>query len=186
MKKIILILLCTLFMGSSQLYAQNGLTPQASDKPDTIYLTVPADLPLNWEKEWKVASIGTFRMPDGTVKVTTHYERRIPLYRQAYNLYLAGGYGWMSLITLCLVAIFLAAWKMPSHVKEFGQIAVVIGVLSFIVGMHAASGVIQQAGDVSPSLISGGIKVALIAPIWGCIVYLVSLIVRLIQKPKTI
>lgn len=103
-----------------------------------------------------------------------------------YELYQQGGVLFMSLITLCLVGVFLAAWKMPSRVKEFGIAALVLGLVSWAVGMYQAMGVLQINGDISPSVLLGGAKVALIAPIWGAIVYFISLVVRIIQKPKTI
>ena len=103
-----------------------------------------------------------------------------------YELYQQGGVLFMSLITLCLVGILLAAWKMPSRVKELGIAALVLGFISWAVGMYQAMGVLQINGDISPSVLLGGAKVALIAPIWGCIVFVISLIVRIIQKPKTI
>lgn len=103
-----------------------------------------------------------------------------------YELYQEGGVLFMSLITLCLVGVFLAAWKMPSRVKELGIAALVLGFVSWAVGMYQAMGVLQIVGDISPSVLLGGAKVALIAPIWGCIVFVISLIVRIIQKPKTI
>ena len=103
-----------------------------------------------------------------------------------YELYQQGGVLFMSLITLCLVGVFLAAWKMPSRVKELGIAALVLGLVSWAVGMYQAMGVLQINGDISPSVLLGGAKVALIAPIWGAIVYFISLVVRIIQKPKTI
>ena len=92
----------------------------------------------------------------------------------------------MSLITLCLVGVLLAAWKMPSRVKELGITALVLGFISWSVGAYLAMNVLQKMGDISPSVVLGGAKVSLIAPIWSCIVFIVSLIVRIIQKPKTI
>ena len=103
-----------------------------------------------------------------------------------YELYQQGGVLFMSLITLCLVGVLLAAWKMPSRVKELGIAALVLGFISWAVGLYQAMGVLQINGDISPSVLLGGAKVALIAPIWGCIVFVISLIVRIIQKPKTI
>ena len=103
-----------------------------------------------------------------------------------YQLYQEGGVLFMSLITLCLVGILLAAWKMPSRVKELGIIALVLGFISWGIGAYQATSVLQKVGDISPSVLLGGVKVSLIAPIWGCIVFIVSLIVRIIQKPKTI
>lgn len=103
-----------------------------------------------------------------------------------YELYLEGGVFFMSLITLCLVGVLLAAWKMPSRVKELGIVALVLGFISWGVGVYQAMSVLQNVGDISPSVLLGGAKVALIAPIWGCIVFIISLVVRIIQKPKTI
>lgn len=103
-----------------------------------------------------------------------------------FEIYCAGNPLFMSLITLCLVAIFLAAWKMPSRVKELGLLALMLGIIGFLVGIFQANSVLMQTGDVSPALIYGGLSAAVIAPIWGCSVYLISLVVRLIQKPKTI
>ena len=103
-----------------------------------------------------------------------------------FQLYQEGGVLYMSLITLCLVGTLLAAWKLPSRVKELGAIALVIGFIALMAGLYQMFDVLQKIGDVSPAVICGGLKVTMIAPIWGCIVYIISLIVRIIQKPKTI
>jgi hypothetical protein len=42
----------------------------------------------------------------------------------------------------------------------------------------------MQAGDISPMLIWGGIKSLTIAPVYALIVYSVSLIIRIVQKPR--
>lgn len=103
-----------------------------------------------------------------------------------YEIYCAGNPLYMSLITLCLVGILLAAWKMPSRVKELGLLALVIGICGFLIGVFQANSVLMLAGDVSPSVVCGGLRAAVIAPIWGLIVYAISLLIRMVQKPKTI
>ena len=103
-----------------------------------------------------------------------------------YEIYCTGNPLYMSLITLCLVGIFLAAWKMPSRVKELGLLALVIGICGFLIGVFQANSVLMQVGDISPAVISGGLRAAVIAPIWGLIVYGISLLIRMVQKPKTI
>ena len=103
-----------------------------------------------------------------------------------FQLYQEGGVLYMSLITLCLVGILLAAWKQPSFVKELGSIALVVGFVSVMIGIRQACHSLLKAPDVAPVVIFGGIKVALVTPIWGCIVYIISRIVRMIQKQKTI
>lgn len=103
-----------------------------------------------------------------------------------YEIYCTGNPLYMSLITLCLVGIFLAAWKMPSRVKELGLLALVIGICGFLIGIFQANSVLMQAGDISPAVVCGGVRAAVIAPIWGLIVYGLSLMIRMVQKPKTI
>ena len=103
-----------------------------------------------------------------------------------YEIYCAGNPLYMSLITLCLVGILLAAWKMPSRVKELGLLALVIGICGFLIGVFQANSVLMQAGDISPAVVCGGVMAAVIAPIWGLIVYAISLVIRMVQKPKTI
>ena len=103
-----------------------------------------------------------------------------------YEIYCAGNPLYMSLITLCLVGILLAAWKMPSCVKELGLLALVIGICGFLIGVFQANNVLMQAGDISPAVVCGGLMAAVIAPIWGLIVYGISLLIRIVQKPKTI
>lgn len=103
-----------------------------------------------------------------------------------YEIYCAGNPLYMSLITLCLVGIFLATWKMPSRVKELGILALVIGICGFLIGVFQANSVLMQVGDISPAVVCGGFRAAVIAPIWGLIVYGISLLIRMVQKPKTI
>ena len=54
-----------------------------------------------------------------------------------FQLYQEGGVLYMSLITLCLVGILLAAWKQPSFVKELGSIALTLGFVSVMIGIQA-------------------------------------------------
>ena len=103
-----------------------------------------------------------------------------------YDTFVSGGVGYMSLITLCLVGALLAAWKMPSRVAILGRMALIIGFGAMMLGLYQACGVLQQAPDVSMVVVCGGFKVALIAPIWGSIVYFLTLVIRLIQKPNMI
>ncbi len=120
-----------------------------------------------------------------SVEVTIHKAVAVPQF-SLYEIYCAGNPLYMSLITLCLVGIFLAAWKIPSRVKELGLLALIIGICGFLIGVFQANSVLMQAGDVSPSVVCGGLRAAVIAPIWGLIVYGISLLIRIVQKPKTI
>ena len=41
-----------------------------------------------------------------------------------------------------------------------------------------------MVGDISPSLVCGGLKVTLIPVLYGLVVYFLSLLIRVIQKPR--
>ncbi|HPI71310.1 MAG TPA: MotA/TolQ/ExbB proton channel family protein, partial [Tenuifilaceae bacterium] len=55
----------------------------------------------------------------------------------------------------------------------FIGIAPMLGFLGTVIGMIEAFDAIQAAGDISPSLVAGGIKVALITTVFGLIVAII-------------
>lgn len=101
-----------------------------------------------------------------------------------FQLFISGGYGFMSVITLMLVGLFFAAWKAPAWIKEIGLFALAFGCFGTIAGFMQAAEFLQGHGDVSSNVIWGGVKVALIPVAYGIIVYLVSLVLRVIKKPR--
>ena len=101
----------------------------------------------------------------------------------------------MSVLTVLLVAIFFAAWKARNWVKEIGKFALVFGFLSFVLGLRQMFSVLQQVATsvgevsgifdlISPGVLFGGFKVAMIPVIYGIVIYLISLVVRVILKPR--
>ena len=112
-----------------------------------------------------------------------------------FRLFLEGGPWFMSMLTILLVAIFFAAWKAPRWVKEIGSIARAFGFFSLLLGLRQMFDALQEVGDsreavtsvfdlISPNVLFGGLKVAMIPVIYGIIIYIVSRIVCIIQKPK--
>jgi hypothetical protein len=101
-----------------------------------------------------------------------------------FALFVEGGAIFMSILTIILLALLLAAWKAPAWVKEIGIIALVWGVFGFLMGMYMAGVNIERIGSVAQHVLWGGIKCTLIPMIYGLIIYLVSLIIRIIQKPR--
>ena len=100
------------------------------------------------------------------------------------NLFVEGGAFGMIVITLFLIALFIAAWKAPRWVKEIGIGAMVFALFWNMLGLYQALGVVQMAPDISPAIIAGGIRVAMISLIYGLIVFFISLIIRVAQKPR--
>ncbi len=90
----------------------------------------------------------------------------------------------MSILTLELIALLLAAWKAPGWVKEIGLLALMTGILGNLLGLFSAAESIEAAGDVSTGLIWGGIRIALISTLYGMVIYIASLVIRIIQKPR--
>ena len=100
------------------------------------------------------------------------------------ELFAQGGMGGMILITVLLVCLLLAAWKAPRWVKEIGIGTFVVTLFISLLGLAEACNTIQMIGDVPPAILAGGIKVCLIPVLYGLIVYFISLIIRIIQKPR--
>jgi hypothetical protein len=100
------------------------------------------------------------------------------------RVFVEGGMGMMIIITLFLIGLFIAAWKAPKWVKEIGIGALVVSIFGTLLGLSQICDVIQMVGDVSPAVLCGGLKVALIPTFYGLIVYILSLVIRVIQKPR--
>lgn len=89
----------------------------------------------------------------------------------------------MGLLTVELIALFLAAWKAPAWVKEIGLIALTTGIFSSLLGVYMAFDVLDGI-EMSPTIVYGGMKVALITTLYGLVIYAVSLVLRIVHKPK--
>ena len=113
-----------------------------------------------------------------------------------FKLFIQGGAGFMTILTVLLVAIFFAAWKAPRWIKEIGSFALVFGFLTYLIGLYQMFMALQQVASdigegvtgvfdlVSPDVLFGGMRVGLIPVFYGVIIYLVSLVVRVVKKPR--
>lgn len=100
------------------------------------------------------------------------------------RFFVEGGMTGMILISLMLIALFLAAWKAPRWVREIGICALVLSVFLTLMGLFQIFGVTEMFDDISFAVISGGLKVAMIPLFYGLIVYFISLIIRVVQTPR--
>ena len=113
-----------------------------------------------------------------------------------FTFFMEGGIGFMSVLTILLVAIFFAAWKAPRWVKEIGLFALAFGFLGHVLGVFQVISVLRDLAaekgaeatsltDILPlRVLFGGLKVTFNCLIYGIIVYLVSLVVRVVKKPR--
>ncbi|MBO5595263.1 MAG: MotA/TolQ/ExbB proton channel family protein [Bacteroidales bacterium] len=98
--------------------------------------------------------------------------------------FVEGGVPGMIVLTLLLIALLLAAWKAPGWVREIGLGALAVSVFWTLLGLYQMFGAIQMMGDVSFPVICGGLRMAMISTFYGLIIYFISLIIRIIQKPR--
>ena len=100
-------------------------------------------------------------------------------------MFVDGGAFSMSLLSLELIALLFAAWKAPAWVKSLGKVAIAIGVFSFLRGVADMADVCQETGSQFPfSVYCGGFKVALIAPIYSIIVYVIITLADMVRRPR--
>ena len=116
------------------------------------------------------------------------------------NRFMEGGAFFMSLILTCLlISIYFIAKsllniksnieiskKMLKHISDSGTLGLALGVMGAFIGLITAFDVLEATGEGDPSIIAGGLKVALLSPLFGLFTFSVSklaiLILRIIQK----
>jgi hypothetical protein len=106
----------------------------------------------------------------------------------------------MSLILICLlISIYFIvksilniktnieiSKKMLKHISDSGTLGLALGVMGAFLGLITAFDVLEASGEAEPSIVAGGLKVALLSPLFGLFTFSVSklaiLILRIIQK----
>ena len=117
-----------------------------------------------------------------------------------FDRFLEGGALFMSLILICLLmSIFFTvksilkiktdkevSKKILKHISDSGTLGLALGVMGAFLGLISAFDVLEASGAAEPAIIAGGLKVALLSPLFGLFTFLVSklaiLILRIIQK----
>ena len=117
-----------------------------------------------------------------------------------FNRFLEGGALFMSIILICLLlSIFFTvksvfnikinietSKKMLKLISVSGSLGLAIGVMGAFIGLISAFDVIEASGGAEPAIIAGGLKVALLSPLFGLFTFSVSrisiLILRIILK----
>jgi len=117
-----------------------------------------------------------------------------------FNRFMEGGALFMSLILICLLTsiYFLVksllnikanikiSKKMLKHISDSGTLGLALGFMGAFLGLITAFDVLEATGEANPSIIAGGLKVALLSPLFGLFTFSVSklaiLILRIVQK----
>ena len=117
-----------------------------------------------------------------------------------FDRFLEGGALFMSLILICLLmSIFFTvksilkiktdkevSKKILKHISDSGTLGLALGVMGAFLGLISAFDVLEASGAAEPAIIAGGLKVALLSPLFGLFTFSVSklaiLMLRIIQK----
>ena len=117
-----------------------------------------------------------------------------------FNRFMEGGALFMSLILICLlISIYFVvksilniktnieiSKKMLKHISDSGSLGLALGVMGAFLGLITAFDALEASGAAEPSILAGGLKVALLSPLFGLFTFSVSklaiLILRIIQK----
>ena len=111
-----------------------------------------------------------------------------------------GGTFFMSLIlVLLLLSVFhtvkgiatlktntTTSLKMLTRINDSGVLALSLGFFSTFLSLIGAFDVLEATGEARPDIIAGGLKVALLSPLFGLLTYSVSkfsvLVLRILQQ----
>jgi len=96
------------------------------------------------------------------------------------DLFFEGGLLFMSLLTLLLAGVIYTAIKGKKSLKLFGLLALTIGILGQLIGIFQMyEGIVSMGGEISQSMLAGGLRVSSITSIYGLFIYSISLMIRL-------
>lgn len=84
-------------------------------------------------------------------------------------------------ILLIIIALLIRGFikaearsKTITLVSSISLFVLVWGFLGQMLGLISAFDAIEAAGDISPSILAGGLKVAILSPLFGMIVFLIA------------
>lgn len=190
MKRIIALLLIALIPSLHSVRAQEtSIAPPpasqsvAAEHPDSLRTAPRKEIPEGWVQTGEISILD----PRTGERITEPSYG--PPSATIFELYRQGGIEWMTPITLCLIALLFAAWKAPRWVRELGLLALVFGMFSMLIGFYYIADAIHAQNieigrDLSSIVLFSALRVALIAPLYGLIVYALSLVVRIALKPR--
>ena len=105
-------------------------------------------------------------------------------YRQiAKQKFMEGGPLFMSILSFLFLSILVSFFfvKNKNIVILLGILTLIIGFFFTLIGMIGAFDSMEAAGDISPSLVAGGIKVSMITFVYSLLIFIVSVVLRIIS-----
>ena len=160
MKKILLLLMIVPMIGFTQDSATVDLQSTTFHETDEEVVEEVVE-PVEWEVE----------------------DEELSLFGKIKIIYMSGNSFFMSILSfiLFLTLISFKFLKNKNIAIYVGFIALLFGILFTVIGGIRVFDVIEYAGDISPSLVAGGIKSVLITSVYGLIIFIISVILRVIS-----
>lgn len=62
------------------------------------------------------------------------------------------------------------------YLRSMGLFSMITGILGQLIGLLMAFGAIERAGDISPQLVYGGLKISFYTTVYGILIYLLSIL----------
>lgn len=111
------------------------------------------------------------------------------------NLFHQGGPLFMGILTILLLillatavifAINISNGKVQdskgfrhrlTYLKSMGLFTMITGILGQLIGLLLAFGAIERAGDISPQMVYGGLKISFYTTVYGILIYLFSILI---------
>lgn len=97
------------------------------------------------------------------------------------------------LILIVIIALLIRGFMKPltrdktiTLVSSLSLFVLVWGFLGQMIGLIGAFDAIEAAGDISPAILAGGLKIAILSPLFGMFVFLIArvgiIILNLLKK----
>ena len=65
------------------------------------------------------------------------------------------------------------------YIRSLGLFTMILGIFGQLHGLTQAFGAIEIAGDISPAIIAGGLKISMYSTLYGMGIYLLSILIWL-------
>ena len=70
------------------------------------------------------------------------------------------------------------------YIKYVGILSLTLGIFGQVLGLYGAFTAMEQAGDVSPHIVYGGLKISSITTIYGMVIFLCCYVSWVLLKAK--
>ena len=83
-----------------------------------------------------------------------------------------------------LIIISIKSEKYQGLLKHLGIFALIFGLFTQLLSLIQIMSALEQIGEVSTAMLAGGLRVSLIAPIYGLIIFLLANLAIILLKLK--